>query len=106
MEPAASRPADPVTTLTIEARDLDTDERARTALEVVVPVDPAKQRAALVDAVAQDFPDATLRSFANGAATFLDRQHLIVAAYVDTPPKRARALETVADDSQDPLFAA
>ena len=106
MEAAASKPADPVTTLTIEARDLDTDERTRTVLEVAAPADPAQQRAALADAVAQEFPDATLRSFSDGAASFLDSQHLIVAAYADTPPKRGRALKVVADDSQDSLFAA
>ena len=106
MEAAASKAADPVTTLTIEARDLDTDERSRTELEVIVAADPAKQRADLAQAVAEQFPDAALRSFSNGAATFLDSQHLIVAAYASTPPKRARGLKVVADDSQDSLFAA
>jgi hypothetical protein len=105
MEAAASNPPQS-TTLTIEARDLDTDARSRKTFEVVAPSEPAKQRAALIEAVAQHFPDAALRSFSDGAATFLDKQHLIVAAYAEQPRTRRRDLKVVSPESQDSLFAA
>jgi hypothetical protein len=88
-------------TLNIEARDLDTDERVRASREVPAPSDPGEQRAAIRSAVAELYPTARLRSFAAGAATLLDRQHLIVASFAEGSlrrrPQPAR---------QDPLFTA
>jgi hypothetical protein len=94
-----------VTTLTIEARDLDTDARRLTTIEAVPPRDPARQRAALADAVARVFPEARLRSFSDGAATFLDSQHLIVASYADQSPTSNRRRGSEAAEPQDSLFA-
>jgi hypothetical protein len=91
------------TTLTIEARDLDTDARQRTTVETTSPAEVSKQREALIAAVAGLFPRAELRSFADGAASFLDPQHLIVASYADVPQPRRRG--KVAEASQQPLFA-
>lgn len=96
------QPDDTATTLRIEARDLDTDARRCTTIEADAPRDPARQREAMVAAVTELFPDARLRSFADGAASFLDRQHLIVASFADRPRRRGgvRTLEP----SQEPLF--
>lgn len=92
------------TTITIEARDLDTDERSRTTIAVVAPQDPGRQRAVLADAVAEPFPGAKLRSYADGAATFLDRQHLIIASYAELPDQgRRRSSRSL--PLQDALFA-
>jgi hypothetical protein len=96
----------PATTLTIEARDLDTDAREQTVLDAVPPRDPSGQRTALVEAVRSLFPGAKFRSFANGAATFLDAQHLIVASYADVPKAGRRASANASDEKQSPLFAA
>jgi hypothetical protein len=93
---------DTPTTLTIEARHLDTDARQRTTLEAVAPEDASRQRQALVDAVTSRFPAAKLRSFADGAASFLDRDHLIVASYADLPRRRR---DGGVPASQEALFA-
>lgn len=91
------------TTLTVEARDLDTDERSRSERRVAVDPDSARQRALLAEVVAGLYPAARLRSFADGAATFLDRQHLIVASLAELPPRR-HGRERPASD-QEALFA-
>lgn len=75
-------------------------------MEALVPAEPARQRNALSKAVARSFPEAKLRSFADGVATFLDSQHLIVASYADLPGPRGRASESGPDDVQESLFAA
>lgn len=106
MEPSPSHQKEAVTTLTIEARDLDTDARRRTSMEVSPPVDSTRQRAALAEAVERLFPGARLRSFSNGAATFLDSQHLIIAFFADLPGSRSRRLESEPAESQESLFAA
>jgi hypothetical protein len=72
-------------TLVVEARDLDTDERSRSTFAVPRPSNASEQRAQFAEAAAALHPSAKMRSFADGAATFLDRQHLIVAFYADTP---------------------
>lgn len=97
---------DPTTQVTIEARDLDTDERLREVVEVPAPREPYRQRAQLSTLVAERHPSARLRSFAGGAATFLGPQHLIVAAYVALPAaSRSRGLDQAAAPDQQPLFA-
>lgn len=95
-------PAQQTTTITVEARDLDTDERSRTVLEGIAPHDPAQQRADLIAEVTRLHPTARIRSFASGVATFLDRQHLVVAWYERLP--RGRRTEEAAP--QESLFAA
>lgn len=75
----------PTTELVIEARDLDTDARVRRSVRVVAPMEIAGQRGQLERIVAEVHPDAKLRSFANGAATFLGRQQLVIAHYVELP---------------------
>jgi hypothetical protein len=95
----------PTTSLTIEARDLDTDARDQTVIAAVPPVDLSGQRTALIEAVRRVFPHARLRSFSNGAATFLDKQNLIVASYAQLP-RGNRRRSTDADEQQNQLFAA
>lgn len=93
-----------VVTLVVEARHLDTDERSREAVAVPRPHGSAEQRRQLAATAASLHPAARMRSFANGAATFLDRQHLIVAFYA--PPNGSpRRGETTTEAIQAPLFA-
>lgn len=94
------------TTVIIEARDLDTDERGRTTFKVSVPSDPSEQRTTLAGAVAECFPDAQLRSFADGAATFLARQHLIVACFAKPDSQAGRREQQRSSAPQEALFAA
>jgi hypothetical protein len=75
-------------TLVVEARDLDTDERSVVTFEVSMPADEAGQRAQMCDRVSQVHPDARIRSFGGGAASFLDSRRLVVAHYV--PSRSAR----------------
>ena len=70
-------------TVIVESRDLDSDERERASYQVVAPHDEAQERSRLVELVAETHPEARPRSFANGAATFLAPQHLVVAFYTD-----------------------
>lgn len=67
----------------MESRDLDTDERERSTHEVPAPRGPSELRERLVDLVRVTHPGAEPRSYADGAATFLDRQHLVVTSYAD-----------------------
>lgn len=89
------------TTIIITARDLDTDERSTLELEAEASGEPAAQRTALVAAVRGVHPGARIRSFADGAATFLDRQHLVVASYSRLPRRSRRS---VTEDGQESLF--
>lgn len=93
--------AQQTTTITVEARDLDTDERSRTVLEGVAPREPARQRTELIAEVTRLHPTARIRSFASGVATFLDRQHLVVAWYERLP----RGRRTEEASQQESLFA-
>lgn len=88
----------------VEARDLDTDDRTIAKFEVEMPTDEAGQRAQLAGLVARLHPDARMRSFGGGAASFLDSQRLIVAHYsrVAEQPTQAARVERV---EQQPLFA-
>ncbi len=84
------------TTVIIESRHLDTDERVRGTYEVASPVDAGEERFRLVALVADLHPRAAHRSYRDGAATFLDRDHLIVAFYesrtvVDAPGREGLA---------------
>jgi hypothetical protein len=94
------------TTVIIEARDLDTDERDRTTVNIRAPSDSAGRRTSLAGAVAECFPDAQLRSFADGAATFLDRQHLIVACFAKPDGQVVGREQERSPASQEALFAA
>jgi hypothetical protein len=91
--------------LIVEARDLDTDARVRQEVDVDAPVDEAGQRAQLASVVARLHPDARMRSFGNGAASFLDSSHLVVAHYTEAhEPRPALSVPEVSTDVQQPLF--
>jgi hypothetical protein len=91
-------------TVVIEARDLDTDRRASDTLDVCQPNSPAEQRLRLAEATAKFYPAARFKSFAHGAATFLDRQHLIVAFYADPQTESDEGLRD-RRGTQEPLFS-
>ena len=76
-----------LTTIKITLRDLDTDARSSIEIEAAAPPDPAHQRTRLIDAVRRSHPNARIRSFADGAASFIDRQHLVVASYSELPAR-------------------
>lgn len=78
------------TTVIVESRDLDTDARERTSHQVPAPVNIDQERYCLVELVRGTHPGAKPRTFANGAATFLGRQHLIVAFYEERVARRRR----------------
>lgn len=91
--------------LIVEARDLDTDARARRELDVDAPTDAAGQRAQLAGAVARLHPEARMRSFGRGAASFLDSSHLVVAHYSEADESRlAQSVPEASADVQQPLF--
>jgi hypothetical protein len=90
--------------ITIKARDLDTDTKRVATIEVAPAWEPEEQRLQLARVVEEHHPGARLRSFADGAATFLDREHLIVASYSTLPP-RPRAAKVLETSAQEPLFA-
>lgn len=96
-------------TLVVEARDLDTDERSVDTITVDMPVDDAGQRAQFARVVARLHPDAQMRSFGGGAASFLDSQRLIVAHYAlssGAEPATASLSGPPAQVEQQSLFAA
>lgn len=68
------------------------------------PSGASEQSVQLVEAVAKLHPAAKMRSFADGAATFLDRQHLIVAFYADFPAESGPN-QGAGGAVQEPLFA-
>jgi hypothetical protein len=92
--------------LIVEARDLDMDPRARQEVDVDAPADEAGQSAQLASVVARLHPEARMRSFGNGAASFLDSSHLVVAHYAEAYESTSMlpVLEASAD-VQQPLFA-
>ena len=92
-------------TVRVETRDLDTDRRTHVEFSVAPRSSEALERAQLIQLVGQVRPDARIRSFANSAATFLGRQHLVIASYVE-PAKARRAMSEVSQADQDSLFAA
>lgn len=91
--------------LIVEARDLDTDARARQEVDVDAPADEAGQRAQLASVVARLHPDARMRSFGNGAASFLNSSHLVVAHYTEArEPRPVLSVPDTSTDVQQPLF--
>ena len=91
--------------LIVEARDLDTDARARQELDVDAPADQVGQRAQLATVVARLYPEARMRSFGNGAASFLDSSNLVVAHYTEArEPRPALSVPEASTDVQQPLF--
>ncbi len=92
-------------TVRVETRDLDTDRRTRAEFSVAPRSSEALERAQLIELVGRVRPDARIRSFANSAATFLGRQHLVIAAYAE-PVRTRRARCDVSQADQDSLFAA
>lgn len=70
--------------LIIESRDLDTDERTLSCYPVGVAArSSVALRDSIVGAMAHAQPDARLRSFADGVATFVAPQHLYVVRAED-----------------------
>lgn len=93
--------------LVVEARDLDTDARSRRELEIDAPTDESGQRAQIATVVAQLHPNAQMRSFGGEAASFLDREYLVVAHYAAAVADgRTPGVASPAGDEQQPLFAA
>lgn len=94
--------------LVVEARDLDTDERTVVTFEVEMPADESGQRAQLAAAVTRLHPGTRMRSFGDGAASFLDSQRLVVAHYGGAGGQllHDRSAEPVEQVEQQPLFAA
>jgi hypothetical protein len=94
--------------LVIEACDLDSDARSRQELEVDAPTDESGQRVQLSNIIARMHPDARMRSFGNEAASFLDREHLVVAHYAGLLGEEpvSRTASAAGEVQQQPLFAA
>jgi hypothetical protein len=93
--------------LIVEARDLDTDDRRSEEFEVDAPTDEAGQREQLAAIVASVHPDAQMRSFGSGAASFLDGHYLVVAHYGARLEAVSRATESAESrGDQQSLFAA
>lgn len=89
----------------VEARDLDTDARARQELDVDAPTDEAGQREQLAVVVARLHPNARMRSFDRGAASVLDSSYLVVAHYSEADESRsAQSAPETSADVQQPLF--
>lgn len=88
-------------TVKITERDLDSDERRTSERDVEAPGSQAEQRNGLIAAVRSVSPDARIRSFADGVATFIDRQHLVIASYTELPKGR---VAPAAADGQARLF--
>lgn len=93
-------------TVRVETRDLDTDERVRSEFSVRPLDSDAADRASLIEVVARVQPDAKLRSFGNGAATFLGRQHLVIASFRESVRERRSRSRAAQSGEQDSLFAA
>lgn len=93
-------------TVRVETRHLDTDERTHARFSVAPRGSEALERAQLVELVAQVRPDAKIRSFAHSAATFLGRQHLVIASYVEPVRTRRAMCDIGRPADQDSLFAA
>ena len=72
---------EPTVTVNVETRDLDTDESLPSEFLVPAADSDAADRASLIEVVGRVQPDAKIRSFGNGAATFLGRQHLVIASF-------------------------
>jgi|FEC22Drversion2_1045045.scaffolds.fasta_scaffold09324_2 hypothetical protein len=90
----------------VESRHLDTDARDRGRHEVDAPSSPDQARARLVELVRGLHPEAVHRSYADGAATFLAPDHLIVAFYENRGPARRSVRPSARNggETQDRLF--
>lgn len=86
----------------VRARDLDTGEQQTNRVDVSPPVDEVQCRALLTRVVTEAFPEARIRSYTPGVASFLGKEHLIVAAL----PKGFRFERTLPEGSrhQQALF--
>lgn len=81
MQPSNSNAAE----VLIETRVLGTDRRERVIRHVEAPGSVGEEREQLERAVAEVEPLARLRSFADGAATFLAPRRLLIASYRRRP---------------------
>jgi hypothetical protein len=91
------------TKIIVRARDLDTDVAQVIEIPAVAPPEPDRQRLQLLDTVVSLHPEARIKSFADAVASFVSRQHLIVASYADPVPRARRASATPAR-AQEALF--
>lgn len=89
----------------INAKRLDSSDAVKTTVAVEAPASDGGKQAQLSELVADLYPSAEFRSFANDAATFLDHKVLIVAIYRLVGKGRS-AEDADEDDSQQQLFAA
>lgn len=105
-EPHLVENAAPSVTVSVETRDLDRDERVRTQVSVYPSDSDAADRATLIEVVARIKPDAKIRSFGDGAATFLGRQHLVIASFRESAKERRTRYRAARRSEQDSLFAA
>jgi hypothetical protein len=92
--------------LVVEAQELDSDRRSRHEIELDAPTDESGQRAQLATMVGQMHPGARMRSFGGEAASFLGKEHLVVAHYAgavdeESPPGSAGSVHV----EQQLLFA-
>lgn len=94
----------------IETRDLETDRAERVVRLVEAPGSESEEREQLQHAVGSVDSEAQLRTFANGAATFIAHRRLVIASFRDRPARRVaeeQATPIDADeDDQEQLFAA
>lgn len=88
----------------ITAKRLDSDELSEATVEVETPASELALRKLLTELVGARHPDAELRSFANGAATFLAPKLLVVAVHRLSGGDDFAAEKD--DDSQQQLFVA
>jgi hypothetical protein len=86
--------------IVIHARHLDNDERSERRVAVAVrPHSDAGQRTQLREAVERVHPEARIRSYAEGVASFVTSTHLVVARYDSVP------VQADDDHLQHSLFA-
>jgi len=83
----------------ITAKRVDSDAAEEIRIELNAPDTDLGKRTQLTDLVAERYPDAELRSFANDAASFLAPKVLIVAVY-----EFGQAEPHVPDTRQPQLF--
>lgn len=94
----------------IETRDLETDRAERVIRLVDAPGSESEEREQLQRAVDSVDAEARLRTFANGAATFIAHRRLVIASFRERPARpategRATPIDPDEDD-QEQLFAA
>jgi hypothetical protein len=98
----------PETVVIVEARDLDTDERAIVTCPLPLASGVTPARAHIEEIVRRLHPGARLRSFGPDAASFLDSQRLVVVHWRSDPAAGApdESPQPVQPGEQQELFVA